>query len=47
MAELLPGIQAQLVTTSRVRTHVLARTGQATGEPVVLVHGNISSALFF
>ncbi|HEV2235140.1 MAG TPA: alpha/beta fold hydrolase [Ktedonobacterales bacterium] len=47
MAELLPGIQAQQVTTSRVRTNVLSRTGQTEGEPVVLVHGNISSALFF
>jgi pimeloyl-ACP methyl ester carboxylesterase len=47
MAELLPGIQAQQVPTSRVRTNVLSRAGQSTGDPVVLVHGNISSALFF
>jgi pimeloyl-ACP methyl ester carboxylesterase len=47
MAELLPGIQAQQIATSRVRTSVLSRTGQTEGEPVVLVHGNISSALFY
>jgi pimeloyl-ACP methyl ester carboxylesterase len=47
MAELLPGIQARQVPTSRVRTNVLSRAGQTAGDPVVLVHGNISSALFF
>jgi pimeloyl-ACP methyl ester carboxylesterase len=47
MADLLAGIEAVQVATNRVRTHVLARSGQAAGDPVVLVHGNISSGLFF
>jgi pimeloyl-ACP methyl ester carboxylesterase len=43
---LLQGITAGMVQTSRLRTHVLT-AGPAQGEPVVLVHGNVSSARFF
>jgi pimeloyl-ACP methyl ester carboxylesterase len=45
---LLPGITSRQIPTSRIRTHVLERAGDAPdGVPVVLVHGNVSSALFF
>jgi hypothetical protein len=33
MAELMSGLQAQQVATSRVRTNVLARSGQTVGAP--------------
>lgn len=42
---LLPGIDARTVATSRLRANVLERPGD--GETVVLVHGNVSSSLFW
>lgn len=44
---LLPGIEAQIVETPRLRTNVLRRSGPAGTLPLVLVHGNVSSSLFF
>jgi pimeloyl-ACP methyl ester carboxylesterase len=45
-APLLNGIKAQWVSTPRLKTNVLL-AGDASGEPVVLIHGNVSSARFF
>lgn len=43
----MPGsITAMDVDTDRLRTHCLTR-GPADGTPVVLVHGNLSTGLFF
>jgi pimeloyl-ACP methyl ester carboxylesterase len=39
-------MQAEMVTTARLRTHVLT-TGPADGTPLVFVHGNASSSAFF
>lgn len=50
MSTLLPGIQQSVVQTERLRTAMLRRSiDSAGGEgvPVVLIHGNISSSLFF
>ena len=44
--ELLPGIRAQMVDTDRIRMHVL-ESGPDDGAPIVLVHGNLSTARFF
>lgn len=44
---LLDGIQASDVETERLRVRVLTRAGQTTGRPLLLVHGNISSSLFY
>ncbi len=46
MYELPDGITATDVDTDRLRQHCLVR-GPADGTPVVLVHGNLSTALFF
>lgn len=40
---LLPGVSAQVVATPRLRANVLS-AGSGSGLPVVLVHGNVSSA---
>ena len=45
-APLLPGIQAKLVETPRLRVNVLS-AGDEAGTPVALIHGNVSSARFF
>lgn len=45
-APLMPGIEARVIETPRLRTHVL-HAGEPTGRAVVLVHGNVSSARFF
>lgn len=45
MTTLLPGIRRSLLETPRLRTAVLRHDGE--GTPVVLIHGNISSSLFF
>ncbi|HEX8997097.1 MAG TPA: alpha/beta fold hydrolase [Ktedonobacterales bacterium] len=45
-APLLGGITSKIVETPRLRTHTLL-AGDASGEPVVLIHGNVSSARFF
>ncbi|WP_068402589.1 alpha/beta fold hydrolase [Kribbia dieselivorans] len=44
---LLEGIQASDIDTHRLRMRVLTRAGQTTGRPLLLVHGNISSSLFY
>jgi len=46
ISNVLPGITSQMVDTPRIRTHVLS-CGPATGEPVVFIHGNFSSATYF
>jgi len=43
---LLNGISAEIVQTSRLRFHILT-AGMVQNEPVVLIHGNVSSARFF
>lgn len=45
MSTVLPGIQQSIVETDRLRSAVLRRDGEGTA--VVLIHGNISSSLFF
>lgn len=42
----LPGIQSSMVHTPRINTHVLS-SGAEGGEPVLLIHGNASSATFW
>lgn len=45
---LLDGITARIIETSRIRTNILERaTDSADSTPVVLVHGNVSSSLFW
>src|ERR1700753_4271165 len=46
MQTLLPGITAERLPASRLTTAVLSVTGR-TGQPVLFVHGNVSSALFW
>lgn len=46
MTDLLPGITQTTVDTARVRTAVLT-DGRTEGEAVVLVHGNVSSSVFW
>ena len=43
---LLPGVRSRMVQTPRLVLHVY-ESGPADGEPLVLVHGNASSARFF
>lgn len=45
MSQLLAGVTAQVVTTDRLRVNVLSV--RDAGEPVVFVHGNVSSSLFW
>lgn len=47
MQTILDGITASDVTTPRLRARVLERPGDGTGPTVVLIHGNVSSSLFF
>lgn len=47
MKTVLDGITAFDVTTPRYRARVLDRPGAGSGPTVVLVHGNVSSSLFF
>lgn len=42
----LPGIQAQTLQTSRLRQHYLS-CGPADGVPVLFIHGNASSSIFW
>jgi len=44
--DLLPGVRSSLVDTDRIRMRVL-EAGPNDGEPVVLVHGNLSTARFY
>ncbi|HYH33278.1 MAG TPA: alpha/beta hydrolase [Pseudonocardia sp.] len=43
---LLPGVRSASVDTDRIRLHVL-ESGPSDGVPVVLVHGNLSTARFY
>lgn len=49
MSTILAGIDQRFVETDRLRASVLSHGGQGdgTGIPIVLVHGNVSSSLFF
>jgi pimeloyl-ACP methyl ester carboxylesterase len=47
MQVLLPGITADRVSTSRLTACVLSLAGRTTGQPVLFVHGNVSSSLFW
>jgi pimeloyl-ACP methyl ester carboxylesterase len=42
----LPGISSEVVKTPRLATHILT-SGPQDGEPVVFVHGNVSSSVFW
>jgi pimeloyl-ACP methyl ester carboxylesterase len=42
----LPGISSEVIKTSRLATHILT-SGPQDGEPVVFVHGNVSSSIFW
>ena len=42
----LPGIQSSMVQTPRINLHVLS-SGDSSGIPVLLIHGNASSATFW
>ena len=46
METLLPGITAERLATNRLTANVLSVTGR-TGPPVLFVHGNVSSSLFW
>jgi pimeloyl-ACP methyl ester carboxylesterase len=46
MRTLLPGVTAERVPTSRLTVSVLSVAGR-TGQPVLFVHGNVSSSLFW
>ncbi|HEX5441078.1 MAG TPA: hypothetical protein VFW76_09345, partial [Ktedonobacterales bacterium] len=43
---LLPGIRSRMINTPRLRQHIY-ESGPATGETLMLVHGNMSSGRFF
>src|SRR3954451_22720053 len=43
---LLPGIEASIIETPRLKAHVLT-SGPADGVPVLFIHGNVSSAVFW
>ncbi len=43
---LMDGLSARMVATLRLAQHTLVR-GPETGEPVILIHGNVSAARFF
>lgn len=42
----LAGIESTMIATRRIRSHVLS-SGPTDGTPVVLLHGNLSSATFY
>lgn len=45
---MLPGIEARTVTTARLSSNVLTRSGQDKSAPaIVFLHGNVSSAVFW
>lgn len=43
---LLPGVSSTMVATPRLKTHLLTY-GPDNGEPVLFIHGNVSSSRFF
>lgn len=45
-ANLLPGISSSKLTTARLGTHLLS-SGAPGGEPVIFIHGNVSSSRFY
>lgn len=47
MSTLLPGISSAQVTTERGRFHVIEAHAEVPGIPVVFIHGNVSSSLFY
>ena len=47
MEILLPDIKAERVRTSRLTVAVLSVIGRRTRPPVLFVHGNVSSSLFW
>ena len=47
MDKLLPGIITKRVPTSRLTVNVLSVAGRGDGPPVLFVHGNVSSSLFW
>jgi pimeloyl-ACP methyl ester carboxylesterase len=47
METLLSGVIAKRVPTSRLTTAVLSVSGRDSGQPVLFVHGNVSSSLFW
>lgn len=42
----LPGIQSSMVQTPRINLHILS-SGDSSGTPVLMIHGNASSATFW
>lgn len=44
--EHLPGIRSEMVTTVRIRSHVLT-SGSDAGEPLLFLHGNLAAATYF
>ncbi len=46
-SSLLPGLSARRVPTDRLTVNVVEVSGRTAGEPVVFVHGNVSSSLFW
>lgn len=47
MQTLLPGITAERVPAGRLTMAMLSVTGRTSGQPVLFVHGNVSSSLFW
>lgn len=47
MSTILDGIEQSFVETDRLRASVLRHPGDGEAAPIVLVHGNVSSSLFF
>lgn len=47
MTSLLPGLTARRVATDRLTLNILTRDGTEQGEPVLFIHGNVSSSLFW
>jgi pimeloyl-ACP methyl ester carboxylesterase len=47
MPQLLPGLVQGTIATSRARLATITRTDRTEGQPVLFVHGNVSSSLFW
>ncbi|NMR19110.1 alpha/beta hydrolase [Cellulomonas fimi] len=47
MPQLLPGLEQTTVVTSRARLAAITRPDRVDGQPVLFVHGNVSSSLFW
>ena len=46
MTDLLPGVRSDTIETARLRTHWI-ESGPPDGDPVVLLHGNLSTGRFY